>query len=420
MPAKHSSSSAQLTFDWSAKLSSSAEVPAPNPTDSLPLFDTVAQSESTVAVAMAMPGISGLVQALPWDFRTTFPEPLEEAIESGKLHEDDVEFENLRALHEEHANHALMLLSDLHAVMDARRAGVDPRTGAKPRTPKQQEALQKLFEQEPKRLEHAFEVLIDVYEEAFGAEAADAFRKAIRARHAGVEVISELPPTPTPLPTAVNQGVFGFEEDGAAVNPGLDEVRDILENVTDAIGEMPEGNERNSLLAKCAEDFGSQAIQELDRWSKLKTQADGAGRTEYDPGHPWHYYHEGDGAEPLPVAAIPARPTTLERLGIKVPKTPAKRQALFQKFLADQRRQLAEDEQRYKELIEWGAEALSEYDREIAYAGDDDLAWASAVALKFNHIGRGRGRVSTLEDALGLPNIQAEPAVLTDPWKPIP
>jgi len=343
-----------------------------------------------------MPGISGLVQVLPWDFRATFPEPLEEAIESGKLHEDDVEFENLRALHEEHANHALMLLSDLHAVMDARRAGVDPRTGAKPRTPKQQEALQKLFDQEPKRLEHAFEVLIDVYEEAFGAEAADAFRKAIRARHAGVEVVSELPPTPTPLPTSVNQGVFGIEEDGATVNPGLDEVRDILENVTDALAEMPEGKERSSLLAKCAEDFGSQAAKELDRWSKFKPQAVDAARTEYDPGHPWHYYHEGDGAEPLPVAAIPARPTTLEQLGVKLPKTPAKRQALFQKMLSDQKQQLSEDEKRYQDLMDTGPEALSSYDREIAHGGNDDLAWASAVALKYNHISGGRGRLAML------------------------
>jgi hypothetical protein len=136
----------------------------------------------------------GLVQTLPWDFRTSFPEPLEEAIEAGALNEDDAAPENLRSLHDEHARHALVLLSDLDAVMDARRQSVDPRTGKAPRTPKQREVLEALFRYEPERLQHSFDVLMDVYEEVFGADAAGAFRKAIRAWHAGVEVITSSRP----------------------------------------------------------------------------------------------------------------------------------------------------------------------------------------------------------------------------------
>jgi hypothetical protein len=145
------------------------------------------------------PGVSALVQVLPWDFRSSFPEPLEEAIVAGKLHEDDAEPENVKGLHEEHARHALVILSDLDSVLDARRMGVDPSTGRPPRTENQRQRLDVLFRDEPRQLEHAFNVLMDVYEEAFGDEAADAFRKAIRAWHAGIEVVSGHSPLPPPV-----------------------------------------------------------------------------------------------------------------------------------------------------------------------------------------------------------------------------
>jgi hypothetical protein len=37
-----------------------------------------------------------------------------------------------------------------------------------------------------------------------------------------------------------------------------------------------------------------------------------------------------------------------------------------------------------------GGDALSKYDREIAHGADDELAWASAVAIKFSHISQCR------------------------------
>jgi hypothetical protein len=153
----------QFLFDWSATAApppaltdaiAPAEPPAPSSDAVTEKSDAQSKDLWSDAIAFRNPD---LLQVLPWDFRTSFPEPLDEAIEAGKLHEDDVLFENLKALHDEHARHALALLSDLDAVMDARRAGVDPRTGVKPRTSKQKEALQKLFGEEPKRLEHAFD-----------------------------------------------------------------------------------------------------------------------------------------------------------------------------------------------------------------------------------------------------------------------
>jgi hypothetical protein len=51
-------------------------------------------------------------------------------------------------------------------------------------------------------------------------------------------------------------------------------------------------------------------------------------------------------------------------------------------------------------LIEHGVDALSQYDREIAHGGNDELAWASAIALKYNHISGARGRVQWLEQQL--------------------
>lgn len=372
-----------------------AHLPPPNP-ERYVEFPSLASGTATVAP-------TPLLQVLPWDFHTSFPEPLQEAIEAGKLYEDDAHPDNLKSLHEEHAQHALTLLSDLDAVMDAKRRGVDPRTGKAPRTPIQREKLDALFRDEPARLEHAFDVLMDVYEEAFGAEPTDAFRKAIRAWHAGIDVVSEHPPNAPPRAESIEAGVFGWEEDGAVVEPGAEEIADVTEQLTDRLMPLPDGEERAALLAKYAEDFGEEAARELDRWCRLKPEAEEAEPFSYDPGHPWHYYYEGDGAEPLPLDSIPARATSLEQFGVKWPTNPTKRRAMMEQMLKAQRDQLALDVGRYRELIDQGVEALTRYDREIAHGGNDDLALASSIALKYTHISSGRGRVQCLERQLEIP-----------------
>lgn len=137
--------------------------------------------------------------------------------------------------------------------------------------------------------------------------------------------------------------------------------------------------------------------------------------SSYGPGHPWHYLSEGDGAVPLPLERIEPAPFKPEHLGVKLPKNPQKRQALLRKMLAEQRQQLEQDAERYREVLERGVEALSRYDREIAYGGNDRLAVASTIAFKSSHIAHGKGRVAWLAGQAGLPctppAVEASPAM---------
>jgi hypothetical protein len=50
------------------------------------------------------------------------------------------------------------------------------------------ERLKIFFDTEPGRLERWWQTVMETYEQAFGREAADAFGKALRARHAGIPV----------------------------------------------------------------------------------------------------------------------------------------------------------------------------------------------------------------------------------------
>lgn len=249
-------------------------------------------------------------------------------------------------------------------------------------------------------------------------------------------------PLAKPLPSAIEQGVFGTTTDGSIV-PDEEAVQAItmeqateltalladLQTVDDAIrtGEdprtgrvprTPEGQsklreylERESprfkvayaeTLGAYADAFGGEAAERLDLWVR-KTVADCtiAPTHHYDPGHPWHYYHEGDNAPPIPVDDIEGdldAGTYLER---DLPKNRAKRLAKMQLLLATERARVEEDKRRYQDIVERGAEALSRYDREIAHTCDA-MARASALSLKFNHLRWGLGRVAWLEDRLGL------------------
>ena len=178
--------------------------------------------------------VAPLVQRLPWDFKTSFPQPTDAAIDNGVLDETDLEPDNLKSLHENYASQCLSVLAARDKVMDARRKGVDPGTGRKPRAHASRERLRKYLAEEPTRLDHTFDVLIDTYAEAFGQDAADAFKKAIIAWHAGIKVvvdcndspnngpvqprsaqrISSCLPVPKPLRSSVEAGVFGHDECG--------------------------------------------------------------------------------------------------------------------------------------------------------------------------------------------------------------
>jgi hypothetical protein len=200
----------------------------------------------------------------------------------------------------------LATLRQIDIVMDARRRGIDPRTGKPPRTHATKEKLRRQLQDEPARLEHAFQVLIDIYADAFGTDAADAFAKAIRAWHAGIPVethqlqavqeqhktaggagqalitrhrrLSAMLPVPKPLHTAVKLGRFGTEEDGQPVRPKPDEVRAITDNYAEKLIDLLD--QRQDIgpgLAKYAEDFGPEAAGQLERYARRQCRI-GPGR----------------------------------------------------------------------------------------------------------------------------------------------
>ena len=304
----------QFHIEWSA-------VTGQRPVNATPP-PTIARSETNVSVDH--PALEPLAQCLKWDFETTFPEPLPEAIEAGFI--EDEEIDTVRWIHLEHGKEALAVLHELDAVLDARRRGVNPATGKAPRSPATRERLRKFFETEPGRLEHWYQTLMDTYAEAFGDEAADAFNKALRARHAGIPVTAEqerLPmlqpeetaeeppvqsqvdrlartelrravarfPVPTPLASAVAAGRFGHEENGRPVRPGPHEVReitrrhaekliDILDSIAHAAGScVPSEANRlqglfDSALAAYAEDFGQRAADQLEAYVRRQAGLD--------------------------------------------------------------------------------------------------------------------------------------------------
>lgn len=247
-------------------------------------------------------------------------------------------------------------------------------------------------------------------------------------------------PIPLPLPEAVTAAVFGQTVEGP-VSPDAEEVAAITEEhanelvgllgeiatVEDCLrdgrspttGKLPKHAEAKARLsdelgaelsrlkssyadaiAVYAEAFGEEAALALDEWARKAHAGADRSRTSYDPGHPWHYYRGGDNADPLPVDAIPPNLDAGRFIESDLPKNPAKREKRIRELYDEELRRLQDDERRYQEIVERGAEALSRYDREIAHSGNDEMARATALALKFNHIALARGRIAWLEQRL--------------------
>jgi hypothetical protein len=244
------------------------------------------------AQSTSSPVASPLVQVLPWDFKTTFPDPTEQAIEAGVISDEDRTPEGISSIHDEHAREALMALQDLDFVMDYRRCGVDPDTRKPPKTHAGKERLRRL-DNEELRLGRHFANLMAVYEDAFGADAATAFNKAIRAWHAGIEVQLEqnleLPslsrpekkrrvpavlPVPRPLPTAVAAGNFGLDERGKPIRPSPTEVREITETHAEKLIDADEA-QRKEGIKKYAEDFGARPAAQLETYLRKRSADQG-------------------------------------------------------------------------------------------------------------------------------------------------
>jgi len=272
-------------------------------------------------VKLAAQAPAPLIQYLPWDFTTTFPQPTDEAVDAGVISEDDCTPERIKSIHDEHAREALGILRDLDIVMDARRRGIDSKTGKVPRTHVSREHLKRYHQDEPKRLERYFNILMETYENGFGVEAADAFTKFIRAKHAGIPVQASnvrapepapktkisrkspaVLPVPKPLPEAITAGHFGHE-DGKPVRPTSTEVRIITENHAEKIIDLLNGlreaerhvargsdeartgaecgrlrNEVKSAIDKYAASFGTEAGERLEAYCRRQQRASAISR----------------------------------------------------------------------------------------------------------------------------------------------
>jgi len=310
---------AQLQIEWSTA-TGRGPVTATSP---LPASGSVAHNPA------APNAQSPLIQYLPWDFKLTFPRPTARAIKAGVISDEDTTPQAIRAIHEEHAREALRTLRDLDTVLDARRRGVDPSTGRPPQTPAGREQLQERLTNVAGRLEHAFTVLMDTYGSAFGPAAEEAFTKAVRAWHGGIEVASERKtpppsvspapkeprahadtstkpqarrnsrrivarlPVPRPLPSAIAAGHFGQEENGKPVRPGVHEVRAITErhaekliDLLDSIAIAPADAKDPKLwqfmagIADYAEVFGQHAALQLEAYIRRQAALDPASRHE--------------------------------------------------------------------------------------------------------------------------------------------
>lgn len=249
-------------------------------------------------------------------------------------------------------------------------------------------------------------------------------------------------PFAPPLAAAIEAGVFGMMVDGEnvldeeqvqaitiehaaemtsllaellqvedALRTGEDPRTGRIPKNTDAATRLREYLEREEprlkssygdLLAVYVGGFGEEAGRRLDLWVR-KAVADCtiAPNSRYDPGHPWHYYHEGDNAPPIPLEDIEPSSDSGRFLADKLPKNRVKRIQTMKELLMNERERVKEDKRRYQEIVERGAEALSRYDREIAHTSDE-MARATALSLKYNHICWGMGRVAWLEKQLGI------------------
>ncbi|RIK67138.1 MAG: hypothetical protein DCC65_07925 [Planctomycetota bacterium] len=157
----------------------------------------------------------------------------------------------------------------------------------------------------------------------------------------------------------------------------------------------------SAALEAYARGFGAQAATELDAWAR-KTVADCTidPKDRYEPGHPWHYLPQGDNAPPIPVEEIEPDFDIGKLIERELPKNLSKRREKLRVMLASEQARLEEDKRRYQEIIQRGAEALSRYDREIAHSSDE-MARATALSLKYNHLRYGLGRVAWIARQLG-------------------
>ncbi len=143
-----------------------------------------------------------------------------------------------------------------------------------------------------------------------------------------------------------------------------------------------------------------QPPSQAETSSREAEQLEGFG---YPPNHPWRYIRAGDDAPPVPFDDIPPAEDYDGSVERDLPKPAAKRIVKARQILEAERRDLEQARLHYEDVIACGAEALSRYDREIAYGGNDELARAGTLALLYNQIAWRKGRIAYLEQLQSRP-----------------
>ena len=235
-----------------------------------------------------------------WNFRDTFPAPLDEAVFAGVFIDEDLDSEQVEAIHVERANELLALLAGIAALKQAKLTGANPETGKQPRTAAARKRLAERLEQEPGKLRVQFDDLLAAYADGFGDEAAAAFSDWVRDVHENhlprpvLRCVEIDLPVPTPLVEAVAKGVFGTDDNDNPIDPSEEEVHEIslqhgerlaeiyqeLDSVNERLAKQPTNREElilhkerltclaQGMLAFYAEDFGETAARHLESWAR--------------------------------------------------------------------------------------------------------------------------------------------------------
>jgi hypothetical protein len=114
------------------------------------------------------------------------PQPLSTAIE-GAMFGMEVggpivpDAEDVASITEEHAREMLVLLADITYLERCQAAGVLPESGRRPRTEEQRERFAARLTKELAYIRNKYEQCVDLYEQAFGADAARQLDHWVRA-----------------------------------------------------------------------------------------------------------------------------------------------------------------------------------------------------------------------------------------------
>jgi hypothetical protein len=168
-----------------------------------------------------------MIRVLPWDFKTSFPEPLLPSSVPDLVEAGDHRGSALRTMHIERIRQGLDLLTRLDTIAEGQRLGMVPETTSNLKDDDKNAELHQRSASEQSALQTALELLVREYAITFGKPAAEAFHAALRLWDMGGAVTTALPPVSPALPDAVRRANFGYEEDGTAVDPSAEEVLEI-------------------------------------------------------------------------------------------------------------------------------------------------------------------------------------------------